>query len=132
MRNAYYLVSACEDDLVLSDDASASDRVYADLLRLTRLANAVAVVDIFALLSLVSNRVCDHQRRAAGSVKLLVVVLFNYLNIKIRAERALYSPSATRCAEIDGITLPGSAYGIPKALLSIFARVTKNPLGRVL
>ena len=88
MRNAYYLVSACEDDLVLADDASASDRVYADLLRLTRLANAVAVVDIFALLSLVSNRVCYHQRRAAGSVKLLVVVLFNYLNIKIRAERA--------------------------------------------
>ena len=85
VRYAYRLVVACKEDFMLSNDSSAANRVNTYLLSLARLAYAVAVVDVFALLTLSGYAVGDHDSGTAGSIKLFVVVFLDYLDIKIKA-----------------------------------------------
>ena len=77
------LIGACEDDVMVSDDGTATDSGNADFagIPLFALLTSVVYILVDAVGGLIDG-VCQGQGGAAGSIQLLVVMLFYNLDIK--------------------------------------------------
>ena len=75
----------CEDDLVFTDHAAHAERVNTDLFFRSFLMTVSAANENGVGLGFF-DLICEHESRSAGSVELLIVVLFDDLNIRFGHE----------------------------------------------
>ena len=76
-----------KDDLMLAYNGAASYRMNADLVPGALFALGVPVIFVLhGVVDFLAHGVCQHQCCAAGSVDLLIMVLFHNLNIKVRSQ----------------------------------------------
>ena len=81
------LVVARKDHLMLADNGAAAHGVNANLAFFALFALCVAIVHILRFaVAHGSKRIGKHQSRAARRINLLVVVLFDDLNVELVAE----------------------------------------------
>ena len=83
MADGNQFVPTGEENLMLADDRTAAHSMDANLVFIPLGAFGMAVEFIVRLLlELPGNRVRQHQRGAAGRINLLIMMLFDDLNIK--------------------------------------------------
>ena len=87
MLESDHFIWTAEQHFVITHDAAATHGADTDLLRVALLTDGGTIIHIviFAIILLVDG-ISQHQCSAAGSIQLVVVVLFHDLNVVIRAQ----------------------------------------------
>ena len=96
MRECYYLVVSREDNFMLADYSTTANGVDTDLGGGALTSDLMTVVNVFRFLPCRADCIGYHDSRSAGSVKLLIVMLFYYFHVKVHSEGG-----GSRLAKLD-------------------------------